>query len=180
MRTPTLALLGACLLLSPLVSRAGEGGVGVAVGVMGLAGYTDLQLLYHPEPAGRLYLGLRYLSGTDVFSDPFTGRDLTDDSMRLFGPSLYYRLGEGPRGFWAGAALYSWHMEVSSRITGEVDRADTLAPFVGAGYMGWEAERLFWSVGFLFSLGGPQRVTTSVSDDEGDGLDPQLMIGLRF
>jgi len=174
----------ACLFLFFLTSQQvfAEGGkTGIGIGALSLGGYVDIQFLYQPDPKRPWVFGLRYLSGTERFDDPFTGNPLSDDKHTLYGASAFYLFNsQKAANFYVGAGIYRQSLTVTSLVTGESNTDSAITPFIGGGYISSLGKRYYYNIGIMFGIGGALKTKTSVTEDEETGIDPQLIIGINF
>jgi hypothetical protein len=174
----------ACLFLFFLASQPAfseETRTGIGLGALSLGGYVDLQLLYQPDPKSPWVIGLRYLSGTERFDDPFTGNALSDDEHTVYGLSAFYLFNpQKAANFYVGAGIYRQSLTVTSLVTGERSTDSAIAPYIGGGYISRLGSRYYYNIGVMLGLGSTLKTKTSVTEDEETGIDPQLIIGVNF
>lgn len=158
---------------------AHAGDFNVALGIASLLGGQDFQVNYRPEQS-HWQFGYRYISWTDTFEDPFTGRELTETSMTYTGPIVSYLLDiDSSETYYLGASLFQWSSTEKSLITSETDSESVIAPFFGGGYTSRMGESAYYNLGAFIS-GTRLKTETSVSSSETLGLDLQLQVGIVF
>jgi hypothetical protein len=151
------------------------------LGALSLGGYLDLQFLHQFDSNSPWLFGLRYLSGTERFDDPFTGNALSDDKHTVYGASVFYLFNnQRSDSLYLGAGIYRNSLSVTSLVTGETSSDSVIAPFIGGGYIGRLGNRYYYNIGVMIGLGRAVKSKTSVTEDEETGVDPQLIIGIRF
>jgi hypothetical protein len=153
-----------------------------AVGVFALApGGKDITLGY--RPGGSHWLaGLRYVGWVDIFSDPYTGNDLTQTESTLAGAFVDYLFDrESGAGWYVGVEVLRWAKSEHSLITGETGSDEVVAPFIGGGFLWSFGEHFYSDLGLFLAPGAKVSTSTSVSsDDDSGGFDVRLQLGIRF
>ena len=165
------------LLLSATPAHADEFRIGL--GIFNFAGGPDLQMSYRPNQS-HWQVGYRHNRWGETFEDPFTGRDLTENTTTMTGPIVCYLLNiESKKTYYLGVSLLRWSSTEKSLRTGESDTESVVAPFFGGGYTGRLGKSAYFNLGAFFSS-AELKTETSVSGTETTGLDLQLQLGITF
>lgn len=142
---------------------------------------ADFALGYRPG-GSHWFLGLRYVSWIDTFSDPFTGNELTETTNTMGGGFVDYLFdAQSGMGWYVGLEVLRWSKSEHSLMTGETGSDEVVAPFFGGGYMWGFGEHFYADAGMFLAPGAQLSTSTSVSSEEDSGgFDIRLQVGFRF
>jgi hypothetical protein len=173
----TITILLLILILPATLVHADEFRIGF--GIFNLAGGPDIQMSFRPAQS-HWQLGFRLNRWVDKFEDPFTGRELTENTTTMTGPMVCYLFNiEARKTYYVGVSMLQWSITEKSLRTGESDTDSVTAPFFGGGYTGRLGKSGYFNLGaFLSST--ELKTETSVSGTETTGADLQLQLGIIF
>jgi hypothetical protein len=153
-------------------------GVGVYIFVEDGA---DFSVSFRPAES-HWQFGYRYFRWTDVFEDPFTGRQLTKTTYTLQGLQVDYQFTPEKNDTWyLGASLLRYTSNEVFLPTGASDSDSTFAPFLGGGYTGHLGKNIYYNLGMLLAPWAESKTDTGESSEESSGLfDIQVQMGVAF
>lgn len=174
----TFALL---TLLLPAPVYASDLQVGIGAFALARDG-ADVLLTYQPE-GSHYRIGATYKRWSDIFHDPFTGRQHSQTTETKAGLLVDYLFNPETDGsFFVGGGLMDWkRTETPLLVTAPSGTNATIDPYLGGGYTGKLGEYGFYNLGMYLSPTAHLNTQTAISSEESSGgFDIQLQIGLIF